>query len=164
MKVKNIIRLTLWAGPFFLKLDCWEPSFSFLIWKKKLTVITINDINKNNNNRWWRRIINSVKNNVLIVSIFNIVHFHFLAAVFCDLLYYFSSSLMYYFFCTRDSAADRDPAKMVPWIVRDVVGASNQSLCERHTHTNTLSPPTGSRFTSTSILVYLPAAWSNWTN
>lgn len=36
--------------------------------------------------------------------------------------------IMIFFFCSCDSAADRDPAKMVPQIVRDVVGASNQSL------------------------------------
>ena len=70
-----------------------------------------------------------MKNNVLIASIFNIVHFHFLAAVFCDLLYYFFIIInVFIFFCTRDFEADRDPAKMVPWIVRDVVGASNQSF------------------------------------
>lgn len=117
-----------------------------------------------NNNRRRRR----MKNNALIVSIFNMVHFHFLAAVFCDLLYYFFIIINVLFFCTRDSVADRDPAKMVPWIVRDVVGASNQSLLRAaHSYKYTF---TSDRITfylhlNSSIPIYLaPGAWSNWTN
>jgi len=99
--------------------------------------------------------ISSMRNNVLNVSIFNIVHFHFFA-VFSDLHYYFFIIIINVLFF-----AHAIPQQIVippKWYLGSLVMSwvlQTSRCCERLTHTNTLSPPTGSRFTSALILLYL---------